>query len=70
MKEVRKVFADDNDFWKNVERPILQDAFGVSPGSVFLSFLAVSEYVLCLDLMDILECGEQGFVFQAKFAHE
>lgn len=39
MKEVRKVFAHDNDFWKNVERPIQQDVFGVS---VFLSFLAIS----------------------------
>lgn len=38
------VFARDNDFWKNVERPIVQDVFGVSAqGSVFLSFLAISE---------------------------
>lgn len=29
-----------------------------------------SEYVLFLDLMDILGFGEQGFVFQAKFARE
>lgn len=34
MKEVRKVFAHDHDFWKNVERPILQDVFSVSAQEV------------------------------------
>lgn len=34
MKEVRKVFARDNDSWKNVERPIVQDVFCASAQEV------------------------------------
>lgn len=53
-----------------MERPILQDVFGVSAQEVCFYPFYISECMFCLDLMDILGFGEQGLAFQAKFARE